>query len=192
MRQKNMERKILCMLLGTALMLASISCSNSSPSSPTGEVTKEAPDTEPGAKGSGAASETGRPAVSEEQMQELYGFIRESVKTGYLDPAGILPESFQWPVYQVLPNGIIRDEGHAWSYFNTIALNYASYGTLYDIKGFLYQLPDEQICQLMNAVLDGMVEWYKLWGEGLSFQDVRDAVFPEYEKFPQNIDFSKV
>ncbi len=50
-------------------------------------------------------------------------------------------------------------------------------------------MPDEHICKLMNAVLDGMVEWQKLHGQELSFQEIREAIFPEYEKIPQYINF---
>ncbi len=231
MRQKNVERKKLYVILVTALMLTAFSCSNPKPSGsgtalPAAKSTphpapavpdaggssetppsQAAPIPEPDTGGSsetlpsqdtpvpepdtgtGTELEAASASLSEEQLQELYGFIKESVKSGYLEPAGILPEAFQWPKYEVRSNGVIRDEGHAWSYLNTIALNYSSYGTCYDIKGFLYEMPDEHICKLMNAVLDGMVEWQKLHGQELSFQEIREAIFPEYEKIPQYINF---
>lgn len=212
MRQKNVERKKLYVILVTALMLAAFSCGNPKPSGSDTALpaTKNTPRPAPAVPDAGGSSETlpsqdtpvpepdtgtgtelgtASSSLSEEQLQELYGFMKESVKSRYLEPAGILPEAFQWPKYEVLSNGVIRDEGHAWSYFNTIALNYSSYGTCYDIKGFLYEMPDEHICKLMNAVLDGMVEWQELHGQELSFQEIREAIFPEYEKIPQYINF---
>ncbi len=165
MRQKNVERKKLYVILVTVLMLAAFSCGNPKPSGSDTALpaTKNTPRPAPAVPDAGGSSETlpsqvalipgpdtgdgsetlpsqdtpvpepdtgtgtelgtASSSLSEEQLQELYGFMKESVKSRYLEPAGILPEAFQWPKYEVLSNGVIRDEGHAWSYFNTIALN---------------------------------------------------------------------
>ena len=135
MRQKNVERKKLYVILVTALMLAAFSCSNPKPSGsgtalPAAKSTPHPAPAVPDAGGSsetlpsqdtpvpehdigtGTELETASASLSEEQLQELYGFIKESVKSGYLEPAGILPEAFQWPKYEVRSNGVIRDEGH--------------------------------------------------------------------------------
>ena len=53
----------------------------------------------------------------------------------------------------------------------------------------MYDLPEEPVRQLMDAVLKGMVNWFQKQEEGQDFQSVRDAVFPEYEKLPEHIDF---
>ena len=135
MRQKNVERKKLYVILVTALMLTAFSCSNPKPSGsgtalPAAKSTphpapavpdaggssetppsQAAPIPEPDTGGSsetlpsqdtpvpepdtgtGTELEAASASLSEEQLQELYGFIKESVKSGYLEPAGILPES---------------------------------------------------------------------------------------------------
>ncbi len=195
MRQKITKRKMLGLLLA-AMLLTAISCSEPGNS---GVVSNGA--SQAGSRGEGTDSENGidvsqqpketndKAAYTGEQMQELYDSIKNAVQEDYLEPNGILPEGFQWPSYEVLSNGVIRDEGHAWSYFNNIALNYSLRGTLYDTRDFMYDLPEEPVRQLMDAVLKGMVNWFQKQEEGQDFQSVRDAVFPEYEKLPEHIDF---
>lgn len=196
MRQKITEKKMLGMLLAALLLFAAISCSGSGGGEGISNGASQAASREEGTGSENGVDVSQQPkgtndkeAYTEEQMEELYGSIKAAVQEDYLEPNGIPPEGFQWPAYEVLSNGVIRDEGHAWSYFNNIALNYSLYGTLYDTKNFMYDLPKEPVRQLMDAVLKGMVNWFQDQGEGQAFQNVRDAIFPEYEKLPEHIGF---
>ena len=181
MGQKITRRKIRGVVFAAVLAFLAISCSN-----------YKSPDDIPAAESSDGTDGNSPGAIpfTEEEMQEIYCSIKTAIETKYLEPNQIPPGSFQWPKYEVMANGIIRDEGHAWSYFNNIALNYSLSGTLYDTKGFLYELPQEPIRQLMDAVLDGLVDWSgRQEGESGAFQKAREAIFPEYENLPKHIDF---
>ena len=191
MGQNHVKRKIKGALFVGIWVFLAISCSNLGSQNYIGNKGEASQSQESPSSLKAEDSFEASNFYSQEQMQELYCFLEGAIRTKYLEPNGISKESFRWPEYEVLPNGIIRDEDHAWSYFNNIALNYSKSGTLYDAKGFMYDLPEKEVRELMDVVLEGVVDWVEAHKEkGDSFQKVREAIFPEYEKLPQNIDFS--
>ena len=123
---------------------------------------------------------------TEEQLQELYGSIQESVKSKYLDQNGIDPKDFKWPK-SLDVDGV--DEDNSWLYLSYICVEYISTGELYSIKGFEADLPSEQNRNLMNSVLDGMIAWDHSSGNN-DFNMIKLALIPMEEKIPANVNFS--
>ncbi len=119
------------------------------------------------------------------QLQEIYTSIKESVKSEYLDRNGIDPQYFTWPkAFET--DGI--DEDNAWLYLDHIITNYLS-EEQYSIEEAMEELPSEQNQQLMNAVLDGIIDWIQL-NKNFTVANVRLSLVPMGEKIPANVDFT--
>lgn len=92
--------------------------------------------------------------ITETQIQKSYDSIGESVKTEYLEPKGITAEEFEWPGYP--------QEISAWLYLQFIFQNYISNGEMFDTTGLNESdVPSNDNMKLMNAMLDGVVNWEK-------------------------------
>ena len=113
-----------------------------------------------------------------EQLQEIYGSIKDSVKSRYLDQNGIDPKDFEWP----------QSSDNAWLYFDHIGAMYMSTGQ-YSIEGFDDDMLSDQDQQLMNSVLEGMIAWDQSSGNN-DFSSVKLALLPSSEKIPANVNFS--
>lgn len=109
---------------------------------------------------------TGDTEITDEDMQEVYASIKESIETRYLEPNNILPEEFSW-------NTI---DSSVWSSYYTYAgshvVNYIvvtkSWETVEDLNESLsnnnneYPSPDKE---LLDDVLLGIIDWLDSKGD---------------------------
>lgn len=116
--------------------------------------------------------------LTEEEMQQLYDCVKESVLTGYIEPNGISPEEFSWPEL----------DDHSWNYLAIMYLNYIDFGTKYDTTNYVLEKPNDLLCQLINSVFDGMTEWSDSFSD--EFYESRLSVSPFPKWFSENIDFT--
>ena len=119
-------------------------------------------------------------ALTNEQLNEIYLSIQETVKSKYLDQNGIDPKVFAWP----------GASDNAWLYLDCILGAYGSRGELYNTEGInVANMPSEQNQQLMNAVLDGIIVWLQL-NENFGVGDILIDLDPMEETISANVDFT--
>ena len=211
MKKKYLFKNLFYVLILTALIFSLAACSSStSGTDTTGAISEEATeddtsDSENVEKDEAAEEEDRGEAVVEEetngygftqsQMDSLYECIGEAVKTEYLEPNGIAPESFKWPEYEKYDNGFYSED-YAWSYFSSIFTSYCYDGSVYNTDGYGFDMPSEANQQLMNSVLDGIIAWSELPSSkdangNIYFSDVADSISPSYEVIPANVKFTE-
>lgn len=121
---------------------------------------------------------------------DIYDSIKNSVITNYLESKKIAASDFKWPVYGEDENGAPIDEGHLWTYFNTIFDNYRVSGNLFDTTDLPVEPSGDK--DLMDAVLIGIDEWTKLpENEDMDPLDLKLMLVPAYEKIPANVTFTE-
>lgn len=133
-----------------------------------------------------APSEETEGEITDDQMQELYACIKESVRSKYLEPNGISPEEFVWP--KEVEGNVANQEELAWYYLVHMFNSYVLEGKLYDYSDFPYDMPSESNRQLMDAVYDGIITWHELPGN-TSICLVKLPVRFD-QTIPANVDFS--
>ena len=146
-----------------------------------------AEDSEEGTEGDAAedvadSSEMNEYGIPEDLMQDLYDCVEAAVLTGYIELNGLDPSEFQWPDRDTY------EGANAWSYLLDMYTNYFYNGTMYDISNLSFEKPDDNTCQLMDSVFEGMVEWGQKVPKKILKIHMMDS--PLHQLFPENIDFT--
>ena len=139
------------------------------------EETEEVSNKEEDAVGSSGESETpdvvltADTEITDEDMQEIYASIKESVTTEYLEPNGIDPATFSLPA-----------STEAWSYFFTLSeSHYMELFTGVEIDtSSTENLPPSPEKEIMDSIFNGMLS-------GLDNLGKYDADY--YSKFTQKL-----
>lgn len=127
------------------------------------------------------SSELNEYGIPEDLMQDLYDCVEAAVLTGYIEPNGLDPSEFQWPGWDA------DTRVYAWSYLMDLYTNYFYNGTMYDISNLSFEKPDDNTCQLMDSVFEGMVEWDQKVPKKIFKIHMMDS--PIDQLFAENIDF---
>ena len=128
------------------------------------------------------SSEMNEYGIPEDLMQDLYDCVEAAVLTGYIELNGLDPSEFQWPDRDTY------EGANAWSYLLDMYTNYFYNGTMYDISNLSFEKPDDNTCQLMDSVFEGMVEWGQKVPKKILKIHMMDS--PLHQLFPENIDFT--
>lgn len=175
-----MKKKILTALLTFALSFAMITgCGSASNEADSSGSKTETPDdnsekdddaepeeeaSEGGTEGSEDAVEeetsdvvlTGDTEITEEDLQEIYASIKESVESEYIEPNGIDSADFSLP-----------ESAEAWSYLGTLSESY--YMELFTgvemDTGSIGNLPPSPEKEIMDSIFDGMLNGLDQLGE---------------------------
>lgn len=131
---------------------------------------------------------TGDTEITDEDLQELYDTIAETLKEEYLEPNGIAPEDFVWPA---------EDNAEAWSRFYEAHL-YAtmdihSKGCVEKVFEFDSDVDAPAEVQITKIAFQGIINWLNNTGTyDADFLDkLIDTISLPATTFPENITFTE-
>lgn len=153
------------------------------------EVTTEEEDAVKETEDSSAESETpdvvltADTEITDEDIQEIYASIKDSITTNYLEPNGINPADFNWP----------SSDSESWKYFGNLYNNYSTNLHLNIPLNEAYIPPaDDTDEKIMDATFTGILNWINKKGTCNDEYFVKlfmEYLYPFNNIFPSNITF---
>ena len=131
--------------------------------------------------------------ITDEDIQEIYASIKESVTTEYLEPNGIDPADFSWPdatstIWGDYSDRILMDNGYQYATVKDFFTEDELINMLSDYDN-QYPSPDKEI---LDSVLLGIIDWMQTKGdydEGY-FSSVFSKLLPMKDVIPTNVTFN--
>lgn len=162
------------------------------------EVTTEE-DAVEGTEDSSAESETpdvvltADTEITDEDIQEIYASIKESIEKRYLEPNSISPADFSWPdatstIWGDYSDRILMDNGYQYATVKDFFTEDELINMLSDYDN-QYPSPDKEI---LDSVLLGIIDWMQTKGdydEGY-FSSVFSKLIPMEDVIPVNVTFN--
>ena len=163
------------------------------------EVTTEEEDAVKETEDSSAESETpdvvltADTEITDEDIQEIYASIKESVTTEYLEPNGIDPADFSWPdatstIWGDYSDRILMDNGYQYATVKDFFTEDELINMLSDYDN-QYPSPDKEI---LDSVLLGIIDWMQTKGDNDEgyFSSVFSKLLPMKDVIPTNVTFN--
>ena len=121
--------------------------------------------------------------ITDEDIQEIYASIKDSITTNYLEPNGINPADFNWP----------SSDSESWKYFGNLYNNYSTNLHLNIPLNEAYIPPaDDTDEKIMDATFTGILNWINKKGTCNDEYFVKlfmEYLYPFNNIFPSNITF---
>lgn len=163
------------------------------------DVTTEEEDAVEGTEDSSAESETpdvvltADTEITDEDIQEIYASIKESIEKRYLEPNSISPADFSWPdatstIWGDYSDRILMDNGYQYATVKDFFTEDELINMLSDYDN-QYPSPDKEI---LDSVLLGIIDWMQTKGdydEGY-FSSVFSKLLPMKDVIPTNVTFN--
>lgn len=159
-KENIMRRRVLSLVLVIVMVAAMTACGSKKEETEEQEDNKKTEAAED-KKMDGTEEETSEDAgggeISEEpvgmtetDIEEVKASIKESVIKEYLEPNGIAPETFSWPV----------EDSTAWLYCNELISIYSlqQFGGIDKESEFMPDSPEKEI---IDATFEGIINWFE-------------------------------
>lgn len=121
--------------------------------------------------------------ITDEDIQEIYASIKDSITTNYLEPNGINPADFNCP----------SSDSESWKYFGNLYNNYSTNLHLNIPLNEAYIPPaDDTDEKIMDATFTGILNWINKKGTCNDEYFVKlfmEYLYPFNNIFPSNITF---
>ena len=131
--------------------------------------------------------------ITDEDIQEIYASIKESIEKRYLEPNSISPADFSWPdatstIWGDYSDRILMDNGYQYATVKDFFTEDELINMLSDYDN-QYPSPDKEI---LDSVLLGIIDWMQTKGdydEGY-FSSVFSKLIPMEDVIPVNVTFN--
>lgn len=196
-----MKKKIFALLMVICLVFAMAAGCNGASETDSGEDKTGTESEAPAESETSDVVLTADTEITDEDIQEIYASIKESIEKRYLEPNNIAPEDFNWPAedsevwnYRELLNSTALLNMFSWENSDFVIENISEEDINLLIEDLNeiddYSSPEKDI---LDCVLLGVIDWLssKVPFETEYFDPLWGTVYPSYSTLSNNITFTE-
>ena len=201
MEDNTMKKKIFALLMVICFVFAMAAGCNGASETDSGEDKTGTESEAPAESETSDVVLTADTEITDEDIQEIYASIKESIEKRYLEPNNIAPEDFNWPAedsevwnYRELLNSTALLNMFSWENSDFIIENISEEDINLLIEDLNeiddYSSPEKDI---LDCVLLGVIDWLssKVPFETEYFDPLWGTVYPSYSTLSNNITFTE-
>lgn len=201
MEDNTMKKKIFALLMVICLVFAMAAGCNGASETDSGEDKTGTESEAPAESETSDVVLTADTEITDEDIQEIYASIKESIEKRYLEPNNIAPEDFNWPAedsevwnYRELLNSTALLNMFSWENSDFVIENISEEDINLLIEDLNeiddYSSPEKDI---LDCVLLGVIDWLssKVPFETEYFDPLWGTVYPSYSTLSNNITFTE-
>lgn len=196
-----MRKRIFALLMVICLVFAMAAGCNGASETDSGEDKTGTESEAPAESETSDVVLTADTEITDEDIQEIYASIKESIEKRYLEPNNIAPEDFNWPAedsevwnYRELLNSTALLNMFSWENSDFVIENISEEDINLLIEDLNeiddYSSPEKDI---LDCVLLGVIDWLssKVPFETEYFDPLWGTVYPSYSTLSNNITFTE-